>query len=67
MAKGEGRELTCPDAVNSITEKDVTKTDRSGNAEALLQLDLPIIIGQLTKPLYKLILNIRSLGHSLAV
>ena len=34
----EGRELFSSDAVNSITEKDVTTTERSGNAEALLQL-----------------------------
>ena len=67
MAKGEGRESPCPDAVTATTAKDVTTTERSGNAKALLQFDLPVIIGQLIKPLYKLIINIRSLWHSLTV
>ena len=31
MAKGEGRELPCPDAVNSTTEKDVTTTEQSSD------------------------------------
>ena len=33
----EGRELFSSDAVTAITEKDVTTTERSGNAKALLQ------------------------------
>jgi hypothetical protein len=36
MAKGEGRESQCTDAVTAITAKDVTTTERSGNAQALL-------------------------------
>ena len=46
MAKGEGRKLPCPDAVNLITEKNVATTEWPGNAEALLQFYLPVIIGQ---------------------
>jgi hypothetical protein len=38
MAKGEGRESPCPDAVTATTVKDVTTTERSGNAEALLHI-----------------------------
>jgi hypothetical protein len=53
MAKGEGRKSPCPDAVNSTIVKNVTTTDRSGNAKALLQ--------------YMLKINIISLGHSLVV
>ena len=36
MAKGEGRESPCPDAVTEIKARDVTTTERSGNAKALL-------------------------------
>ena len=38
MAKGEGRESPCPDAVISTTAKDVTTTEQSGNAKTLLHI-----------------------------
>jgi len=38
MAKGEGRESPCPDAVTATIAKEVTTTERSGNAKALLHI-----------------------------
>ena len=35
MAKGEGRESPCPDAVTATIAKDVTTTERSGNAKSI--------------------------------